>query len=205
MHSIDFQETEIKFLVSDLAAFEKRLKSAGAVLQQSRMHELNLRFDTPQRSLTSTFQVLRLRQDQKVRLTYKGASDPTSEVSIRPEIEFEVSSLPAARLFLEALGYQVVITYEKYRTIYSLGQVEIDLDEMPYGNFIEIEARDQNIIQETARYLGLNWENRIKLSYLAIFNILKEKFQFTANNLLFNEFADQEYSLHGLFQEGLVG
>ena len=192
-------------MVSDLAAMENRLKAAGAVLQQSRTHELNFRFDTPTKKLTAAFQVLRLRQDKKVRLTYKGPADLTSEVSIRPEIEFEISSLPSARRFLEALGYQVIITYEKYRTTYLLDQAEIVLDEMPYGNFIEIESNDPETIRATASRLGLKWEYRIKLSYLAIFNILKEKFQFSANDLLFKELKGQEFSIHQLFQEGLIG
>jgi len=205
MHNDNVHEAEIKFMVSDLAAMAKRLEIAGARLQQSRTHELNLRFDTPTKKLTSAFQVLRLRQDKKVHLTYKGPADLTSEVSVRPEIEFEVESLPSARRFLEALGYQVVITYEKYRTTYLLDQSEIVLDEMPYGNFIEIESPDSETIRVTADRLGLKWENRIKLSYLVIFNMLKEKFQFSADDLLFKELKDQNFSIHQLFQEGLIG
>ncbi len=190
-----FQEIEIKFLVPDSIGFSKLLKDVGAVIQQPRTHEINLRFDTPDQRLSKQFQVLRLRQDQSVHLTYKSAADPSSEVSMRQEIEFEVSDLISARRFLEALGYQVIITYEKYRTTYQLGKSEIAVDELPYGNFIEIEGLDSASLKKIAETLKLDWKDRIKSSYLAIFYQLKEKFNLTASNLLFSELKNCKYSL----------
>jgi adenylate cyclase, class 2 len=194
-------ETEIKFLIPDIEEFEKQLKAIGGVCHRTRTHEMNFRFDTPDQRLTKNFQVLRLRQDQSVHLTYKGPADPSSEVSVRPEIEFEVSDLVSARQFLEALGYQVAITYEKYRTTYHLENAEIVLDELPFANFVEIEGEDFPSIKRIADQLGLNWTQRIKLSYLAIFYQLKEKFHLSASNLLFSELKDCSYSMDGLFQE----
>ena len=199
MKNDHFQETEIKFLITNLVEFEKRLKDNGAVLHRARTHELNLRFDTPDKLLTRQFQVLRLRQDQSVHLTYKGPADPSSEVSVRQEIEFEVSDLASARQFLEALGYQVTITYEKYRTTYHLGNTEIVLDELPYGDFVEIEGPDIPSIKNIANILKLDWKDRIKLSYLAIFYQLKEKFNLTAPNLLFSDLENCKFSMDELF------
>ncbi len=201
MKNNHFQEIEIKFLITDLLEFEKRIRDSGAVCHHARTHEMNFRFDTPDQRLTKNFQVLRLRQDQSVHLTYKGPADPSSEVSVRPEIEFEVSDLASARQFLEALGYQVTITYEKYRTTYRLENTEIVLDELPYANFVEIEGADFVSIKRIANQLGLDWKQRIKLSYLAIFYQLKEKFHLSASNLLFSELKDCSYSMEGLFQE----
>jgi adenylate cyclase class 2 len=201
MKNIHFQETEIKFLITDLIEFEKRVRDSGAVCHRARTHEMNFRFDTPDQRLTKNFQVLRLRQDQSVHLTYKGPADPSSEVSIRPEIEFEVSNLASARQFLEALGYQVTISYEKYRTTYHLENTEIVMDELPFGNFVEIEGADLPSIKRIANQLGLDWKQRIKISYLAIFYQLKEKFNLSASHLLFSEFKNSSYSMDGLFQE----
>jgi adenylate cyclase class 2 len=195
------QETEIKFLITELIEFEKRVRDSGAVCHRARTHETNFRFDTPDQRLTKNFQVLRLRQDQSVHLTYKGPADPSSEVSVRPEIEFEVSDQASARQFLEALGYQVTITYEKYRTTYRMANAEIVLDELPYGNFVEIEGEDLASIKRIANQFGLDWKQRIKLSYLAIFYQLKAKFNLSVSNLLFSELKDCSYSMDGLFQE----
>jgi adenylate cyclase, class 2 len=205
MKTDPYQETEIKFLIDELSIFEKRLKDAGALLHQVRIHELNLRFDTPDLHLAKQFQVLRLRQDQSVHLTFKGPSDPASDVSIRQEIEFEVSDPASARLFLEALGYQVTISYEKYRTTYALDQCEIMLDELPYGNFIEIEGPDLPSIHAVANNLKLDWEGRIKLGYLVIFDQLKEKFNLTASDLLFSELKNCKYSMSELFPGKING
>ena len=199
MKNDQFQETEIKFLIKNRSAFEKRVKAVGAVLQQERIHELNLRFDTPDQRLTKQFQVLRLRQDQAAHLTFKGPSDPSSEVSVRQEIEFEVSNPASARQLLEALGYQVTIVYEKYRSTYILGNTEIMIDELPYGNFVEIEGQDLPTIKNIANDLKLVWEDRIKLSYLVIFYRLKEKFNLVASNLCFSEFKNCKYSMDELF------
>src|SRR3990172_1232689 len=133
-------ELEIKLYLNDLPAFRQRLEALGAKLVQLRVHEVNLRFDTPEGSLTRSLQVLRLRQDTAARLTYKGPGEDTGGVRARRELEFTVSDFEAARALLEALGYQVSLMYEKYRTTYDLDGVYVTLDEMPYGDFAEIEG-----------------------------------------------------------------
>lgn len=152
--------------------------------------EINLRFDNPDGTLTREHRVLRLRKDQKVRLTYKGPADPSSPVSSRPEIEFEATSFEQARDFLLALGYVISVSYEKYRTVYLLEGTEIDLDEMPFGNFCEIEGKDEKAIQITANLLDLNWQARIIDSYLAIFTRLKAARNLSFQDLSFKNFEN---------------
>jgi adenylate cyclase class 2 len=188
-------EQEAKFWLGDPAKLEQNLISLNARLVQPRTYELNLRFDTEDGRLAKAFQALRLRQDQKTRLTFKGAADPLSSVSSRAEIEVEVSDLKTAREILEALGYRVVVTYEKYRAAYQLGEVEVSLDEMPFGNFCEIEGPDTESIRAAANQLGLDWEARSKLSYLAIFSALKEAYSLPIDDLTFNSFDGLELYL----------
>ncbi len=185
------QEIEVKFLVRDLQGVAGRLRAQNAPLTAARVREVNLRFDTPDGALTRDHRVLRLRQDAGAVLTYKGAAAPGSSVSVRQEIEFHVSDFEAARHFLEALGYQVSITYEKYRTTYQLGDLMVTLDEMPFGSFVEIEGPDAESIQKLAGLLNLNWAARSVASYLAIFNHLREARSLAAQNLTFAE-------LHGV-------
>ena len=66
------QEIETKFYLRNRHNFEEKLISLKAELVQPRVHELNLRFDTPDRTLTREKRVLRLRQDDQARMTYKG-------------------------------------------------------------------------------------------------------------------------------------
>src|SRR5512133_3240001 len=99
-------EIEVKFLIKDLSRLELRIVALGGKLVQPRVKETNLRFDTPGKDLSRDHRVLRLRQDKQVRLTYKGAAQLNHPVSVRREIEVEVSSFDDTLLLLEALGYE---------------------------------------------------------------------------------------------------
>ena len=179
-------EQEAKFYIANLPALESKLKALGAPLKHLRVFETNLRFDFPDRRLTGKHQVLRLRQDERARLTFKGPTDPTREISSRPEIEFEVSSFDNARALLEALGYEISVMYEKYRASYELHGCEITLDELPYGTFAEIEGPDIGAIRGVANLLGLTWAARSRESYLMLFERLRRG-GLTARNLSFAE------------------
>jgi adenylate cyclase class 2 len=181
-------EMEVKFYLNDSAAFEQRLRSIGASLTRPRTFETNLRFDTPDLSLTRDHRVLRLRQDQGAFLTYKGPSQPGKAVAIRQEIQIEVSDFESARALLEALGYHINVRYEKYRTVYQLENIEIDLDEMPFGHFVEIEGDDAQHIEHMAAMLSLSWSTRVNDSYLKLFEHLKQAKHLNLQDLTFGDF-----------------
>ena len=72
--------------------------------------------------------------------------------------------------FLEALGYQKSIYYEKYRTTYELDETLIMLDELPYGNFVEIEGETvEGDPRCRWQSFNLNWDAAIRTSYTALF------------------------------------
>ena len=188
-------EIEAKFYLRDLTAFRQRLETLGAVQVKPRHHELNLRFDLPDGSLTRAHRVLRLRQDGRALLTYKGAGQAGAEVAVRQEVEVEVSDADACRRLLEALGYQVSMIYEKYRTTYRLGNVEIVLDEMPFGLFCEIEAPDAGTIHQLAERLHLNWQARIAMGYYTLFDQLKAARGLNIHDLTFDNFRQNPVDL----------
>lgn len=182
------QEIEVKFYVKNLAAIEARLRKLGVLLVQKRTHELNLRFDTPHGALKRTFQVLRLRQDTAARLTYKGPGVVQDGVRTRQELEFIVSDFHTARRLLEALGYGVVMIYEKYRTVYDIDRNHVTLDELPYGNFIEIEGPNSSSLQLLNQRLGLDWDAAVINSYVMLFDALKSRLNLDFRDLIFENF-----------------
>lgn len=184
------QETEAKFYVTDLDRAAARLDELQARLVQPRVLETNLRFDLPDGSLTSNGRVLRLRSDTEARLTYKGAGQNKSGALDRQEIEFIVEDDRKARQFLEALGYRKTMYYEKYRTTYELEDTLIMLDEMPYGNFLEIEGETVEQIQSLAAKLHLNWDAAVPSSYTALFENLRRKMQLSFQDISFENFRD---------------
>ncbi|MHC1782745.1 MAG: class IV adenylate cyclase [Anaerolineaceae bacterium] len=181
------QEIEVKFMVADLAALEVRLRALGAKLVQPRVHEVNLRFDTPDESLSNAQRVLRLRKDQQAHLTYKGPSQVNQKVNVRQEIELLVDDFDNARRFLEALGYEVNVMYEKFRTTYKFRNVLVTLDEMPYGAFTEIEGPDAVSLEKAAEDLWLDWSCRSLESYMSLFGRVKEQRKLDIKNLSFDE------------------
>ena len=183
------QELEIKLYLSNLSAFQQKVETLGGQLVEPRLHEINLRFDTPDGELTRTAQVLRLRQDTAARLTYKGPGETVGGVHARREIEFTVSDYQSAQLLLESLGYQISLMYEKFRTTYMLDGLQVTLDEMPYGNFTEIEGSDPAAIRAAAAKLGINWDARILDSYTSLFDQLRDQLGFTFRDLAFENFS----------------
>lgn len=183
------QEIEVKYFVNDLGAVRERLEALGAALIQPRLLETNLRFDTPERRLGRALQVLRLRQDSAARMTFKGPAHGEGGARVRQEIEFTVEDFGRARQFLEALGYEVVMIYEKYRAVYDLAGVHVTLDEMPYGDFVELEGPDVQTIQLVNARLGLNWGRVVPASYTMLFEQLAQKKGLRVRDLTFAAFA----------------
>jgi adenylate cyclase, class 2 len=179
-------ETEVKFYVHDLQRMETRLLELKARLIQPRVHETNLRFDTPNGGLRKNSHVLRLRKDTEAKFTFKGPSrERKNGVMSRQEIEFTVSDFDKAQQFLEALGYAPVVFYEKFRTTYELDNIHIMLDELPYGKFVEIEGENIDALQKTAHLLNLNWDAMVKAGYHALFDRVADKFKLESSQLRF--------------------
>ena len=182
------QEIEAKFYIADLDKISARLQHLQARLIQARLLETNLRFDLPDGGLRSKGQVLRLRRDTEARLTFKGPGQEQSGVLARQEIEFVVEDFERARQFLEALGYRETVIYEKYRTTYELDDALIMLDELPYGNFLEIEGEAAEQIRAVAKKLRLDRNAVIRTSYTALFKVAATTLHLTFRDLTFKNF-----------------
>jgi adenylate cyclase class 2 len=181
-------ELEVKFYLSRPKVLEEKLSAQGAHLKDPRVYEINLRFDTPDLALLNTGRLLRLRNDSRARVTYKGLGSIEGGARLRKELEFTVSNFDTARETFEALGYEVYMMYEKYRTTFTLSNLEVVLDELPYGNFIEIEGPDSESIQQAARQIGLDWDARILESYTVLFETVRMHLGFDFRDLSFENF-----------------
>lgn len=184
------QETEAKFYVRDLSRVKSRLDELDARLVQERTLETNIRFDLPGAPLRAEGRVLRLRRDTSTKFTYKSASTNEQGVLSREEIEFGVEDFDKAKRFLEALGYQKLVYYEKFRTTYEQNDTLVMLDELPYGNFVEIEGSTVDSIRAIADQLQLNWATAIATSYNALFDRTRSALGISVQDLSFAEFAD---------------
>ncbi len=185
---MDYQEREAKFYIKDLAALTERVRMTGADLVQPRVLEINLRLDTPEGELRKSGRILRIRKDDKVRVTYKDNARNENGIVARTEIEFVADNFEITRKFFEALGYPVSIIYEKYRQVYRIGDVEVMLDELPFGDFIEIEAPSNTLIEGVAQMLGLDRSKMIETNYLGLFDRARQNMNFNFRDLTFENF-----------------
>ena len=180
------REIEVKFFVSRLEIVRRRVSRLGGRLRARRHLERNSHFDLPGDPLAKQLSLLRLRQDNATTLTFKQRG---RSIETREEIELQVADPLAAEALLAALGYRVVASYEKYRREYSLSEVQIMLDELPFGDFVEIEGPSLQLVRRQAGWLGLVWNRRVRSTYLEIFDQLRAKYSLRFREASFDRFA----------------
>jgi len=100
--------------------------------------------------------VLRLRKTQKgTTLTYKEKMVVDGDFKQQIEFETRVSDVDATEGIIEKLGYKLSVVYEKHRKSWHFRNVEVVLDELPFGYFMEIEGSMKDIII-VEKQLGAN-------------------------------------------------
>ena len=180
----DQVEIEVKFFVEDRATLRDRLMAGGAC-SKGEVFESNRRYDDPAGRLQTARCLLRLRQDRRAHLTFKRPRPmEATECKVYDEYEVVVDDFDRMHLILTAIGLQSVQVYEKRRETFLWGDAVICIDELPYGNFIEIEGSPE-IIRETARQLQLPWSRRILTNYLHIFEVLRRELGLAYRDLTF--------------------
>ena len=180
-------ETETKLYCPDLSDVARRLVVAGAQVSAPRVYERNIRYENSDESLTANGIVVRMRQDSRSRLTYKGPSQAADGIMQRYEAEVEVSDFDTMHHILDKLGYHPHMIYEKYRTSYVLDGAEIVLDEMPYGNFVEIEG-EAAVIEALVQKLELSDAPRYGRSYTGLFENIRQHLKLDFTDLTFDNF-----------------
>ena len=147
-------EVEKKFRLTKRQrdAVVRRLPEVGASLAREEFEENTLYSG---QGLESGSCVLRLRRvGGRATLTYKRRLPGFSAIKQQREEETAVADADAMEAILEALGYQPSMVYEKRRQTWMLGKAEIVIDVLPFGLFMEIEGR-LNEIRAVERKLGL--------------------------------------------------
>lgn len=161
-------ECELKIPVEDLEEIRRRLATAEAVQLNGAEHEVNILFDTAGGRLATSGQVLRVRRvGERHVLTFKGPATYDGAVKQRREIELEISSSERISELLHALGYAPAMRYEKYRESWRLGEVRVELDHTPMGDFVELEGPTDSLAA-SARGLGLDPALAETKSYISL-------------------------------------
>jgi len=169
-------EIEAKLKVPSIKEVQRKLSACGARFVAEQRHKDSY-FDDSDMVLTSTDRCMRIRRQlvggrEDVILTYKGPKEK-DKFKRRRELELEVKDSVSAEEFFSVLGYEKVLSFEKKRQVYHLGDCEIALDEVPLlGDFVEIEGPSAEKIVNVQKVLGLSDVPHITQSYA---DMIREK------------------------------
>ncbi len=173
------KEVEVKFkLNSDIKLVkEKIFRMGGKLIQKNK--EKDTYFSAFHKDFLKTKECLRIRKaDDYIELTYKGKS--TKEMKENGQFWKKETNIPLnitlkeAEYFLTALGCKKLVSVEKKRHKYCIGNQIITLDLVKdAGSFLEIEslARNENVKSalnknmELAKKLGLKEEDIVTEPY----------------------------------------
>ena len=172
------KEIEIKLPIGDLNEGIQKVQALATVLLERHLED-NILFDRNQGQLAKERMLLRMRtlkkadtphEEIKSILTFKGQPEVTDGAKKREEIECEISGADNLKTIFVKLGFETTFRYQKYRTIYRVSNVQLDIciDETPIGNFLELEG-DILRIHEFATKLGYNRDDYITQSYVTLY------------------------------------
>jgi adenylate cyclase class 2 len=148
-------EIEKKYRIGseEAAKLRGRLRAVGAEARGEEFEE-NTLYAGP--GLERGNRVLRLRRvEGKAIFTFKESLPSSSGIKRRREDETAVEDPAALAAILEALGYTPAAIYEKRRETWRVAGVEVVIDELPFGLFVEVEGEEE-LILEAERLLELS-------------------------------------------------
>lgn len=191
---MDHLEIEVKFYLADTDLIRNRIIELGAA-SMGRVFETNIRFEDADKNLIQKKSLLRLRKDTKTTLTFK-SEPPVKDNQFKSmrELEVEVSDFTTMKYILEFLGFQKEQIYEKWRETFVINGADLCLDAMPYGDFLEIEGQKDHIIK-LASQIGFQWQKRILLNYLEIFDVIRQKSNLPFADITFGNFKNIGFDL----------
>ncbi len=152
-------EVETRFLDIDKAALISKLKALKAVdYGEVKLDEV-IFYDKDLKWLEEHRLVKLRKKGDKISLTYK--QNKSQQVDSTKEIEFNVSSMEEAAVFLKELGLVAYRTIEKRRHSFTLDDVTLDIDTWPkIPTYVELEGGSVDELKSVAGKLGFVWENR---------------------------------------------
>lgn len=177
-------EVRFYFNTKKLDNLLKKLASEEKLLKEEKMYEKTIQYDHPSDELSFyTKEVdgrFRLRVSQsdlkeKCKLSWKRRLPNTTETEVNKEEEIELNIKYDEYnnlLFIldNVLKMKQIESYERYRTIFANNEIEIALDQYPFGVALEIENKANNgdpeeIVKKWVNELGLDLADAYRLSW----------------------------------------
>lgn len=179
-------EYEVRFYYEseELKNILKGLKGESGLKEQPRTYEKTIqynhsdeRFDFYSKEIDGRFRLRISANDNetKCKLSWKRRLKATTETEVNKEEEKEVRINPNDidnYLFIisNVMHFTTVESYERYRTIFENDEVEISVDEYPFGVCVEVENKSttknpEDVVKNWVNRIGLNINEAYRLSW----------------------------------------
>lgn len=179
-------EYEVRFYyeAGDLINVLENLKKEVSLKQQPRTYEKTIQYNHCDerhnfysQEIDGRFRVRISSNDNetKCKLSWKRRLKNTTETEVNKEEEKEVRINATDIdnfLFIvsNVMHFTTVESYERYRTVFENDEVEISVDEYPFGVCVEIENKSttknpEDVVKEWVNRIGLNINEAYRLSW----------------------------------------
>ena len=179
-------EYEVRFYYSksDLEKICNILDNIKELNKQNKLYEKTIQYDHPSNNISFyskeidgrfRIRVSKNKEISKCMISWKRRIPSTKLIDVNEEDEIELTILYEEYenlLFIinNVLKMKPVESYERYRTIYYNKEIEISIDEYPFGIALEIENKSNSknskeIVKKWVEILGLDINKSYKLSW----------------------------------------
>lgn len=172
-----YPSSEVNNLLDKLSELKELEKKPRTYEKTVQYNHSDSRYDFYSKEIDGRFR-LRLSkniEESKCKLSWKRRLPNTTENLVNKEEEKEVRiSYEDVDNFIfiieNVMHFKVVDSYEKYRTIFTNEDVEISIDEYPFGIALEIENKSstknpEEVVMNYASKLKLNIKDSYRLSW----------------------------------------
>lgn len=173
-------EYEAKFYPVNKTKIRQRLKALGAKLVLPERKMRRSVFDCLFNPQIKAHYIRVRDEGNTVRMSLKIHAEQAGRLDDQKELDIEVSSFDRAVAILESLSLKQSGYQENLRETWHYQGGEIEIDTWPgLKPYVEIEAKSEKKLKETAQKLKLDWEKRIITSvveiYMKVYNQSAEK------------------------------
>ncbi len=177
-------EVRFYFPTAKLERLIEKLKTIPELFMQSRCYEKTTQFDHPNsemsfysKEIDGRFRVRVTKNDEisKCKISWKKRCPKTKATDVNQEEEVEVTIKydeydNLMFLINNVLKMKNIESYERYRTIFTNDEIEISVDEYPFGVALEVENKSnskepQEVVRKWVKILGLDISKAYRLSW----------------------------------------
>lgn len=172
-----YSKEKIKEIIQNLDGMTELTKKLRTYEKTIQYNHSDKRFDFYDKEIDGRFR-LRISSNEKetkCKLSWKRRLKSTTETEVNKEEEKEVRINPEdidnfIFIINNVMHFEVVESYERYRTVYENEDIEVSLDEYPFGVCVEIENKSltknpEEVVKTWVDKLGLNINNAYRLSW----------------------------------------